>query len=107
MMVAFAFGQRAVELDQTTNEDIIEDLLGVLNDIFEAKILELYGQALQASDVINFARSTWSEDTLFYGSYSLPLPGTTDEDNEALGRSIGNIYPVRLKNTGQLIPSKE
>ena len=53
----FSYGDRAYELDTKPEEDVIEELLPVLNGMFDDTIASLYGGPLTRVDVLDFCLS--------------------------------------------------
>lgn len=87
----YTFSDRAFELDQMSKDDVIEELLPVLNGMFDANITELYGGPLTKEDVLDFYLTRWSVDPLFYGGFDLEHINVPLSSRELFKKRYGNL----------------
>jgi hypothetical protein len=93
----FVTGERAKEVAKMSDTDIVSEFLPIINDMFKEQIMNKYGTSyeLKPKDVVNFKAARWSEDPLFYGSFSNSKFNQTDAQLELLYNGAGNIFMVR------------
>jgi len=99
----YTFGDRAFEMDQMSEDDVIEELLPVLNGMFKDAIMTLYGAPLTQNDVLDFRMTRWSEDPLFYGGFDLEHINVPKSSRELFTKRYGNlvlsgVYSCRRHN---------
>lgn len=81
----FMFGPRGRDVNSQSDEDTLEQVLGVLSDMFESNIDAKYGRPrLERDDLQDYIITDWTTDPLFYGAYSYLKPFVTDEQTAAL-----------------------
>lgn len=86
-------GERAAELHQpsVTDQEIIEEFLPVLNQIYGTEINSRIGRLLNPSDVEFFKMERWIQDELYRGMYSNMAVNVSWTDIEPSRQIHGNI----------------
>ena len=85
ILVALTFGPRSRDVTSQPDETTLEQVLGVLSDMFEAEIMAIFDHhPLVMDDLKDYMITDWNNDPLFYGAYSLKKPFVTDEQIAAL-----------------------
>jgi hypothetical protein len=92
----FVLGERAKEVAKMSDTEIMTEFLPIINDMFKAQIMNKYErEELLSGDVVNSKTARWSEDPLFYGSYTNSKFNQTDAQLELVYNGEGNIFMVR------------
>lgn len=82
-------GDRAVELSSRSDQAIIDDILPVLNLVFDSEIRAAHGgNHLSRDDVMGFFLYRWHADPLFRGTFSTDL---FQAPTQLLGERYGNL----------------
>ena len=84
-------GERALNLANQTDEDLMHELLPVLNSMFQQTILQKLGCLLEVKDIRAFHKTRWQLDPLFYGGFSTWRNGYTEEDQARISMHYGNL----------------
>lgn len=82
VLLGFNAGERGKTIESMRERELVADAMGVLREMFGAKIPE----------PIAVKTSAWSKDPFALGSYSANVVGSTRADRVALGAPVGRVF---------------
>lgn len=84
-------GERAIDVHQKTDAQVIAEFLPQLNQMFGARIQQAYGRPLLAQDVLEFSMTRWIADPLQRGMYSNMAANVSWTQIEPTRQRYGNL----------------